>query len=200
VHEPTAEPSASSPTSTAPRELLRAGTRELHARLDEMTAGLELADRSDYAAFLSASAAALLPLERHLERNSIELWVPDWSRRRRSAAITSDLTRLGARGEPRMLRDPPVEPAALLGMAYVLEGSRLGARVLIGRVAASADPDVRAATAYLGHGASEGLWRSFLPLLAVGPEQVPGLLAGARFAFATFIEAMVGLGSRRAAE
>ncbi len=179
-----------------PRDLLRSGTREQHARLDAMTAGLELADRSDYVAFLSASAAALLPLERHLERNAISVWVPDWAQRRRSAAITSDLARLGARGEPRVLREPPIEPAALLGMTYVLEGSRLGARVLLGRVAASTDPEVRAATAYLEHGASAGLWRSFLPLLAVGPEQVPGLLAGARFAFATFIEAMVGLGSR----
>ncbi len=35
--------------------------------------------------------------------------------------------------------------------------------------------------------------------LAVGPEQVPGLLAGARFAFATFIEAMRGVGSRSSA-
>jgi hypothetical protein len=49
---------------------------------------------------------------------------------------------------------------------YVLEGSRLGAQVLLQAVAGSSDAAVTAATAYLRHGAGRHLWQSFLALLA----------------------------------
>ena len=50
----------------------------------------------------------------------------------------------------------------MLGMAYVLEGSRLGGAVLLRRVLSGQHPIPLTATEYLRHGAGSGLWQSFL--------------------------------------
>jgi heme oxygenase len=75
-------------------------------------------------------------------------------------------------------------------MLYVLEGSRLGGRLLLRRTLANPDPQVRSATRYLGHGGGRDLWRPFLEQLeastavAAAPDTA---IAGAREAFALFI-------------
>ncbi|MGH1557740.1 hypothetical protein ACRAWD_07640 [Caulobacter segnis] len=47
------------------------------------------------ARFLSASAAALSPLEQALERAGVADWLPDWPARARRAALAQDLAALG---------------------------------------------------------------------------------------------------------
>jgi heme oxygenase len=80
----------------------------------------------------------------------------------------------------------------LLGTMYVLEGSRLGAKYLLRLIAQSTDPLLAEARAYLGHGAGQPLWRSFLTRLereAVSGDDEAEAIAGARRAFAMFAEA-----------
>jgi heme oxygenase len=74
-------------------------------------------------------------------------------------------------------------------MVYVLEGSRLGGKLLLRRARANPDPPVRLATHYLAHGEGLDLWRPFLQRLeaSVAVIQAPHeAVAGARAAFMTF--------------
>ena len=50
-----------------------------------------------YRRFLEINAAALLPLERSLERAGVRDMLPDWDDRARTDAILTDLARLGGR-------------------------------------------------------------------------------------------------------
>ncbi len=79
---------------------------------------------------------------------------------------------------------------ALFGRLYVLEGSRLGGKLLVKRAAESDDPQVRAATHYLGHGAESDFWRGFLERLessAAVKGSPQRTLLGAREAFGLFV-------------
>jgi heme oxygenase len=118
------------------RFALRDATSRWHARVDAIYSKANLADRSGYGRFLSAQAAAHIPVEKGLESSGIATILTDWPSRRRSALIREDLDMLG-------LPLPSLEPEpylkgvpALLGAAYVLEGSRLGGTVLKRSVAA----------------------------------------------------------------
>jgi len=80
---------------------------------------------------------------------------------------------------------------------YVLEGSRLGAHILLKRVSQSTDLVVAATTAYLGHGAHQQLWRSFLVMLERHGATLKKTLSreedvinGAQQAFALFAQAV----------
>src|SRR5262249_13922791 len=143
---------------------LRQSTSDAHARLDAQFGGLDLRQRSDYRRFLEASVAALLPLEAALVEAGVEQVFPDWPLRSRRRAILDDLDRVG--GVVRLLAIPPAPNfGQLLGTMYVLEGSRLGAQVLLKAVSQSSDPVVASATAYLSHGMGQHLWQSFLVML-----------------------------------
>jgi heme oxygenase (biliverdin-IX-beta and delta-forming) len=107
--------------------------------------------RPDYRWFLEANAAALLPLEEALAEAGVKRLFHDWELRCRSNAILQDLARVGGTARPLQL-DYQLNDDAIIGAMYVLEGSRLGAKVLVKRVTQSADAAVAQATAYLSHG------------------------------------------------
>jgi heme oxygenase (biliverdin-IX-beta and delta-forming) len=75
------------------------------------------------------------------------------------------------------------------GMLYVLEGSRLGARLLARNARAHADARVRSATRYLRHGENERFWQSFLSALEASEptrRATTEAVAGAKAAFLMF--------------
>ncbi|WP_210528605.1 biliverdin-producing heme oxygenase [Rubellimicrobium arenae] len=181
------------------RTHLRSATRLAHERVDAAFGQYDLSRRSDYATFLSHHAAILTPLELSLEAAGVARLLPDWPERSRRHALRQDLEVLGLLPPSIGQGATPQGPAALLGMVYVLEGSRLGAAVLLRRVREATDPDVRAATLYLGHGAAQGLWTSFIDRLEQSPQALAdpdAVVAGALAAFAAF-EAAAGPAGRQ---
>jgi heme oxygenase len=161
--------------------------------VDASTGHLDLTSRDDYRQFLEASAAALLPLEAALTAAGVDRHFPDWDQRSRRTAILDDLAKL--RGDIRLLATPgPLDLGEMLGVMYVLEGSRLGARMLSQTVVASTDPVVASATAYLRHGEGRPLWPTFIARLNNQP--TAGInsraVGGARMAFAMFLAAFTG--------
>ena len=173
--------------------MLRAATADLHAAVDARFSG-SFQGVVSYAALLSALAAALVPIERALEASGIVRVLPDWPRRRRTDLLLADLAVLGA---PLPIEVDPPEvkgEARQFGVAYVVEGSRLGGKLLLRRALAHPDERVRAATGYLAHGASD-LWPSFVARLEAStavsraPEEA---VAGARLAFSLFCESAHG--------
>lgn len=144
------------------KSALTQGTRAAHERLEHCLGALDLTRFADYAAFLRVQAAALIGLETALERAGIAALLPDWTQRRRAAQLRADLDRLGCSGPmPQAEADWIDDRPAMLGAAYVLEGSRLGGVLLRARALAATDPRILAATAFLSHGEDAKLWRSF---------------------------------------
>lgn len=183
---------AISPTQTSARQMLRAATADLHARVDARFAGSVMGTFAEYRAFLCSMATVILPLERALERAAIDTVMPDWSERRRAAHLLEDLETLGV-SALRETDAPAVgSEARQLGMVYVLEGSRLGGKLLLRRALAHGDSQIRTATRYLSHGAGHDFWGSFLVRLegsaavARAPHEA---VAGARAVFTQFGDA-----------
>jgi heme oxygenase len=117
------------------RFALRAATDDIHRELDDRLSRLDLSEAADYRRFLRIHARAVPPVEDALARAGLDALVSGWCAGRRGPAIESDLAALGVEMPP-----PAMPPAIdgvgeLLGTAYVLEGSRLGGRVLRRRVA-----------------------------------------------------------------
>lgn len=168
------------------RAQLRAATAAQHRVLDALGERFDLTTGAGYGAFLTAQAAALPGLEARLAAGPLPR---GWQAERRAPALASDLAALGL-APPRPLACPPLESAALrVGALYVLEGSRLGAVVLLRRVV-QALPG--APTAFLAQGQGGGLWPAFVAWLeALDPEALPpeAVAEGAGEAFAVFTAA-----------
>ena len=169
------------------RSLLRRATSDAHRRLDAGWGGHDFAKRRDYAVFLAAMAAALVPIEAELDRAAQGAVPPDWPERRRSGAILADLDALGRPAPPASVSPRAPGRAEAAGLLYVLEGSRLGGQLLLRQALASSDSGVRDNTRFLRHGEGQRLWPSFTAWLAACPPvDREGAVAGALRAFALF--------------
>lgn len=170
------------------RDALRSGTRTAHARIDATFSAFDISSFEGYRDFLAAQAGALIPLEDALDRFGAGLPVADWPRRRRGEALMRDLEVLGTRAT--FLVAPTIgSDAEMVGMLYVLEGSRLGARLLRDRAMQSTCPQVQQACRFLDHGMGERLWVSFVATLdriAASGIDVPAAIRGALAAFDLF--------------
>lgn len=166
---------------------LRAATVESHAAVDAAFSAYDISESCSYREFLKAHAAALIPLERMLSNSAVDL--PNWNPR--APLLEADLL---------ILRSPPPTPAPIFGdfsgamlhgVLYVLEGSRLGGRVLSQRVGAGLPK------AYLCAVHAKGEWRSYLAVLDAAanvgsPSWLAGAVTGANFAFDQFLRAAAG--------
>ena len=170
------------------RHQLRDATSNAHRELDHAFGAFDIATVPGYRRFLEASAAALLPLETMLVHAGVGAIITDWEQRSRSTAIRNDLRLIGGQCDPLEL-DGGLSRHGVIGVAYVLEGSRLGAKVLLARLAA-ADHGAARVAAYLRHGTGEPLWREFLALLEreepATERELAEAIDGARFAFNMF--------------
>ncbi len=168
------------------REKLREATASLHAELDGIADALLAQGSGGYARFLAGQAAVIIPLEKRLEISGIASVLPDWSLRARRYDLKADLREIA---QPCDFLEVPVfrAPAELLGAAYVLEGSRLDASLLLRTINPST------ATRFLRHGHGRGLWPSFLSLLESNDEvreHIGQMKAAAADVFRLFVRAM----------
>ena len=123
-----------------------------------MMGALDLSDPNDYARFLAAQAAALLPLEATLDHAGAAAIFPQWPAHRRGPALAADLDALGiALPSPALVPQLVGEPD-VLGALYVIEGSRLGGKMLR-RTVPNEMP-----TAFLDHAPALD-WREFVAYL-----------------------------------
>ena len=163
------------------RAALRRATRDAHDRVDAAFGRMNLSDPVSYRRFLEAHVWAVLPLEAALDAAGADRLLPDWPARRRGGALLRDLAALQATA--------PTPPCTVFfggapevwGGLYVLEGSRLGARVLAREAAGP--------RAYLLHGERARLWPSFVQLLEASGADPERAASGARAAFNRFEEA-----------
>ena len=111
------------------RQTLREATAERHRRLDAALGVLDLADRHDYRRLLNIHARVAPALEACLAERT--LW-SGW--RARSPDLIADLADLDQAPPVWIVPMAEAGEAAAWGLQYVLEGARLGARVLSAQV------------------------------------------------------------------
>jgi heme oxygenase len=167
---------------------IRLHTRPLHDALDSRLVLSNLASRKGYVDYLLLNWACV-SIEEALERAGIDQVLLDWKRRRRRIALVGDLDTLGVRPPAYAALTIDSDIGSLLGWSYVLEGSRLGARLILRAVMISPKSDVTRSTAFLRHGAGERLWESFKVEMAKinnDPVAIVKACAGATTAFQCF--------------
>ena len=179
---------------TAARAALRARTRALHDDVDRRFGGFDLACPDNYARFLRAHAAAFLPVEAALETAGIVDLLPDWPARRRGERLRADLIAMDVPLPPALASPPRLgSEAALLGAAYVLEGSRLGGALLARQVAPGLPRD------YLAAPQPPGGWRMLLEKLEAtlyDEDRIAAATIAASAVFASFAAAAEEEGRR----
>lgn len=151
----------------------------------------DLAHRGAYIGYLRMNWACAA-IEMALEQAGVRRVLPDWDWRLRRFDLAADLDAVGVALPPVQAHRVAPETGTILGWAYVLEGSRLGAKLVLRSVERSADQDVRAATRFLRHGVDGNLWASFKMVLARidGDEgAIAQACDGARAGFQAFIDA-----------
>lgn len=147
--------------------VLRTATAQSHARVDDDAfSGFDLTDRRSYARFLRAHARA---------RGAIELALTDGDGlppfRTRLDGLAADLAALATQWPEPMPLGTAFSRAALFGMLYVAEGSRLGGGILADRVGPSLP------RRYLAAVHDRGEWRATLAVLdAAALDQPPSWL------------------------
>jgi heme oxygenase len=170
------------------RQRIRETSAPLHEHVDAAFSRFDLSDRGDYGRFLRAHGRALFGLEAALEQGGIAQLLADWPERRRSAALREDMAALQLAPPVPLSLEPGADDGWCWGVSYVLEGSRLGGRVLSQRVRdGGPDRPLR----YLNHGEGTSLWPRFLQQFelkasAADPKQ---LQAGVQLAFEQFLRA-----------
>ena len=178
---------------TSIRDIVSEATQTSHRRLDLALSWLDLSSPRNYAGFLRGQAEALFPIEAALQRGGIEAHVPDWRQRVRTAALEHDLAVMDVACDP--LPVPEFKTTAeMLGALYVLEASRMGARVMLARLAQDPDSSSLAATAYLRHGFGKRFWPTFLAILENHPSartDTAGVIEGAQISFGMFESALI---------
>jgi heme oxygenase len=179
------------------RDIVSEATRTSHRRLDLALSWLDLGKPRYYAGFLRGQAEALFPLETALEEQGIVNVMTDWRQRARTPALEHDLAALDVVCDPL---SPPVFKgvADMLGAVYVLEASRMGARVMLARLAQHPESNSIGATAYLRHGFGQRFWPSFLTLLENHPAaqaDTASVVQGAEVAFGMFESALIPVAS-----
>lgn len=104
---------------------LREATRANHDRVDAAYSRFVLGDAASFGDFLTAHAAALIPLEEWIDPASL---FPDITPR--GSALRADLDTLGREMPTPLTVEWPRTDATRWGALYVVEGSRLGGRML----------------------------------------------------------------------
>lgn len=157
------------PQVTSPRHALRERTAGTHAALDLRIGPLDTLDR--YARYLRGMHAFRAPLEEALAGTALPGWFAGWRPLALGPALTADLADLGlGAGVPAAAAPPGVEESStLLGVLYVLEGSALGARLLIRQARALGLSAQHGARHLALQTADTRSWRAFLALLERHP-------------------------------
>jgi heme oxygenase (biliverdin-IX-beta and delta-forming) len=179
-------------TRSPAHDRLRSSTRHLHKLVDSRFDLNTISSAAAYSAFLLANWP-FASIETSLESAGIHHVLPDWDKRRRREALADDLRQFGI--PPPSIRPLAIDPdlGTLLGWSYVLEGSRLGAAMIL-RTIERSGKQVALGTHFLRHGDGEHLWQGYKDALSEIDEDPPAIsnaCAGAKLAFHYFLATRV---------
>ena len=186
-------------TDKGSRFALRELTRDDHETLDALVG--EFTDRQAYQRYVEGMAAFRGGVERRLADVDYPETFGDWRPGLISPELSQDLDDLGLEApRPPVAFDLPVDRDGLLGVLYVLEGSALGARLLVRRAAALGFSNDHGARHLAAQTARPESWTRFVALLdGLAPSGIETAAHAARRTFAAAIDAFNGIGYRERA-
>jgi heme oxygenase (biliverdin-IX-beta and delta-forming) len=153
-------------TAPTPRHALRAATATDHARLDALLGG-GLRSHGDYATYVVGLHALVRDAGDALATAALSpAWLA-WGQAERVEWLVRDLAWLRLAPLPPAAPAVPDSDAAAAGLLYVIEGSTLGARLLVRDAVRLGHGPGRGAT-FLHHHAGDGAlarWRGFVSAL-----------------------------------
>jgi heme oxygenase len=164
---------------------LRDATAARHDAVDDAFSAFDLKEPAGYRSFLEAQYACIAPLEAALTAGGLGAVLPDWPARHRGPLLAADVAELGGAASPVTDMDVSIfsGAGALLGAAYVLEGSRFGGAVLARRLPPGAPQR------FLGAAAQPKAWRALVASLDhhLAPQaEMDAAVAAADAVFAAF--------------
>ena len=186
-------------TDKGSRFALRELTRDDHERLDALVGAFT--DGEAYGRYLEGMAAFRGGVESQLASADYPRSFGEWRPGLIFEELTRDLKDLGL-DAPRAVPafELPVDRDGLLGVLYVLEGSALGARLLIRRAAALGYSAQHGARHLAAQTSRPGSWTCFVTLLdALGPSGMERAGRAARQTFGAAIDAFNRIDSRERA-
>lgn len=186
-------------THQGSRFALRELTRDDHERLDALVGAFSNTDA--YRRYLEGMTAFRGAIERELARVDYPDGFGDWRPGFILSELEQDLRDLG-RDTPDAAQtfDLPDDRESLLGVLYVLEGSSLGARLLVRRAAALGFSAEHGARHLAAQTARPESWGAFVALLdGIAPVGLERAGAAARRTFQAAIDAFNGIGYRERA-
>lgn len=180
---------------TSRRLMLRYATSASHAELEDAVGSLHTLD--DYARYLRGSLAFRVPVERALQQLSWPEIFGAWRPTTIASLLERDLGDIGitaASPHPATNIAPmSFDTPSLLGTLYVLEGSALGARLLL-KEAAKLNLSAAHGAAHLARQSTSDTWRSFVGIVECAPDtMMPSVLHAANDMFKAARSAFTGL-------
>lgn len=176
---------------------LKRATEVAHARVEAIIqqAGM-FGSIAGYRRYLEATWRVRIELEQALDASGAEQLFPAWPRRRIAPLIAADVADLGG-SLPSPVVNPPrlFSPSELLGVLYVLEGSSLGARVLVRNAADLGLSGAFGARHLDAQAGDRATWAEFLAVLTASDETPSASAANSvfdMFANAYAAEAVLG--------
>ena len=154
------------------RFALKRATNEAHERVEGVVRDAGMFEtREGFRRYLAATYEMRVRYERLLDLNQAERVWTDYPTRKIAGLIAEDIEDLGGIPMSSEPADKKTYSAGeLLGMLYVLEGSSLGARVLVKSVADMGLSASFGARHLFRQAEDRGAWRSFLDALSASPE------------------------------
>lgn len=175
-------------------EWLKRETRADHHRVDQHPTLKPLLRReltvAEYATALSALYVPIASLEQALS-SGLPAHDMDYRLIQREALLKADIHQLGMRAGVVPLTPPPVSVADAVGMLYVLEGSRLGGKMIARHVESVLGSQVPLHF-FTSHPLTEEDWVAFWRFAEhhCPPSKWPAVLAGAQQAFGNFTQGL----------
>jgi heme oxygenase len=177
------------------RWALREHSAANHAAVDAAIGGFDSLDA--YKAYLRSIAAFRQPIETMLAGAAWPAAFGAWRPRPTMIAIAADMADLGVSADEGDFGPLALSGDRLFGAVYVLEGSALGARVLLQRALALGLSPTFGARHLALQGGSIDSWRQFLERLeGADPFDIDLALDGSAVAFAIARQAFSGASSR----
>ena len=147
------------------RQRLKQASQADHDRVDDLLSSFDITTRQGFEGFLIIHKACFTTMLGLAEPGTDTAS----SLRAMLTRIDADLAVLGASARPPQSRPLPRTDA--MALDYMIEGSRLGSRMLKRIWTGSRDPVVRAADAYFSMEPVPGRWKDICDALSVIPVQ-----------------------------
>ncbi len=154
------------------RFALKRATNEAHERVESVVRDAGMFETRDgFRRYLAATYEMRARFERLLDRNNAGRVWADYPSRKIAGLVAQDIADLGGIAQdPDQAEEKSCSAGELLGVMYVLEGSSLGARILVKSVADMGLSESYGARHLFKQAEDRGAWRSFIAAMSASPE------------------------------